>query len=466
MFDDTIAAISTAVSEAGISIIRISGPEAVSAADRIFRTPKGNRILKEVPTHTIHYGYIVDGEETVDEVLVSVMRAPRSFTAEDIVEINCHGGILSTRRVLETVLACGVRAAEPGEFTRRAFLNGRIDLSQAEAVGLLIGAKNEYALRNSVSQLKGSVLEAISRLRGEILHVVAGIEAALDDPEHYSAEEMADRLRENVGGWQRQIRKLIDSAQDGRMITEGVRTVIVGRPNAGKSSLMNYLAGADLSIVTEIAGTTRDVLTQTINLRGVTLLLTDTAGIRRAVDKVEKIGVERARENARGADFILYVVDSSVSLDESDQEIMDLLRTEKKPALILLNKTDLAPVTTEEALREELDRYGLSSLPVLPVSVTGGSGLGQAEDKIIEIVYGGRLSVSEGLTITSVRQKNLLVQAAGSLEKVSTSIEMNMPEDFLTIDLMDACDALGAITGEQAGEDLINEIFSKFCMGK
>ncbi len=466
MVQDTIAAISTAVSEAGIGIVRVSGPDAVCAADGIFRTPKGRRILQSVPSHTIHYGYIFDGDETVDEVLVSVMRAPRSFTAEDTVEINCHGGILATRRVLETVLAAGVRPAEPGEFTKRAFLNGRIDLSQAEAVGLLISAKNEYALKNSVSQLKGSVLEAVRGLRGQILLEIARIEAALDDPEHYSLDGVPEALKEKIGVWEGQLKKLIDSAHDGRMITEGIRTVIVGRPNAGKSSLMNYLAGADCSIVTEVAGTTRDVLTQTVNLRGITLLLTDTAGIRDTEDRVEKIGVERARENARNADLLLYVVDSSAPLDENDKEIMELLRESGTPALVLLNKTDLEAATTGEMLKAALYENGLAGQEVLPVSLTTGNGLSQAEEMITQIVYGGRLQVSEGLTITSVRQKNLLVSARESLLKTSKSIELNMPEDFLTIDMMDACEALGDITGEHAGEDLVNEIFSKFCMGK
>ena len=324
---DTIAAVATAVSPSGIGIIRISGPDAIAAADRIFRSPGGKIVLSEVPSHTIHYGFITDPEDrdaVLDEVLVSVMKAPRSYTAEDTVEINCHGGVLAVRKVLNTVLKYGVRAAEPGEFTKRAFLNGRIDLSEAEAVMDLIESKNEYALRNSVSQLRGSLFNVIRTVREEMLLEAAHIEAALDDPEHYDYEEFIPQLDTLRNSWSEQISRLIDTADTGRLIREGIRTAIVGRPNAGKSSLLNLLLGEERAIVTDIAGTTRDVLTETMNLEGITLIVTDTAGIRETADPVEKIGVERAKKSLDEADLVISVIDSSSPVTGEDREVIRL----------------------------------------------------------------------------------------------------------------------------------------------
>jgi tRNA modification GTPase len=459
MEKETIAAISTAVSESGIGIIRISGEDAFAVIDRIYRARGKEKKLSEAPSHTIHYGFICDGEETIDEVLVMLMRGPRSFTAENTVEINCHGGVYAMRRILETVLKNGARPAQPGEFTKRAFLNGRIDLSQAEAVIDVIQAKNEYALKSSLSQLKGSVQESISGLRSEILYHIAFIESALDDPEHISLDGYPERLQMELSSWKEKLQSLIDSAENGRMIKEGIKTVIVGKPNAGKSSLLNLLIGEERAIVTDIAGTTRDILTETINMNGITLNIMDTAGIRTTDDVVEQIGVRRAIEHADDADLIIYVVDASTELDENDATIIQMLQGRK--AIVLLNKSDLPPVTTETLLREKLP-----DITVLPVSAKQETGIHELEQCIREMFYQGELSFNDEVFITNIRQKNLLIEAKNSLEQVEQSIALQMPEDFFSIDLMDSYEALGKITGEQVGEDLVNEIFSKFCMGK
>lgn len=459
MGSDTIAAISTAVSESGIGIIRISGAEAFLVADRIYRGKKGQKKLSDCPTHTIHYGYIWDGDEVIDEVLVMLMRAPRSFTAEDTVEINCHGGVYAMKRILETVLKYGARPAEPGEFTKRAFLNGRIDLSQAEAVIDVIQAKNEYALKSSISQLKGSVQEAVAGLRKEMIYQIAFIESALDDPEHISLEGYPARLKETLDQWIRKLQKLIDSAENGRRIKEGIKTVIVGKPNAGKSSLLNLLVGEERAIVTDIAGTTRDILTETIQLNGITLNIVDTAGIRETEDVVEKIGVRKAEENLQDADLIIYVVDSSTKLDENDEKIIEMLKGRK--AIVLQNKTDLEPVTTEEMLRQRIREH-----EILPISAREQTGLDRLEQCVKEMFYQGEISFNDQVYITNIRQKNLLIVSLESLRQVENSILMDMPEDFFSIDLMNAYEALGEITGEKVGEDLVNEIFGKFCMGK
>lgn len=459
MYQDTIAAISTAVSESGIAIIRVSGEEAFSVVDRIYRSPNGVKRLSEVPSHTVHYGFIMDGAETVDEVLVTVLRAPRSFTAEDTVEVNCHGGVYAAKRVLETVLKNGARLAEPGEFTKRAFLNGRIDLSQAEAVIDVIQAKNEYALKSSVSQLKGSVQEAVVSLRKEILYQIAYIESALDDPEHISLDGYPSQLEQKNTTWMERLQKLVDSSENGRLIKEGIKTVIVGKPNAGKSSLLNLLVGEERAIVTDIAGTTRDILTETIQLNGITLNLADTAGIRQTEDLVEKIGVAKAEETVQDADLIIYVVDSSTPLDENDDKIISML--EGKKAIVLQNKTDLRMVTTEEMLRKKIIGH-----PVIAVSAREKTGLEQLEACIKHMFYQGEITFNDQVYITNIRQKNLLESALESLKQVKNSIHLQMPEDFFSIDLMSAYESLGEITGETIGEDLVNEIFSKFCMGK
>ena len=460
MYKDTIAAISTAMAGAGIGIIRVSGPEAVSVVDRIYYSRDNKKKLADQPSHTIHYGFIQDADEVLDEVLVMLMRAPRSFTAEDTVEINCHGGIYAMKRVLDVVLKNGARPAEPGEFTKRAFLNGRIDLSQAESVIDVIQAKNEYALKSSISQLKGSVNRKIRQLRERILYQVAFIESALDDPEHISLDGYPDKLENETELLLAEVNKLIASADNGRMIKEGIQTVILGKPNAGKSSLLNALLGEERAIVTDIAGTTRDVLEETINLSGITLNIVDTAGIRSTQDKVEQIGVGRAKEKAELADLILYVVDSSMELDENDGEILSFL--DGKKAIILLNKSDLESVVTPEMIQKCTE----NAYPVIEMSLKENRGIDQLEQKIKDLFYHGEISFNDEIYITNARQKSSLKEAAEALQKVQESISMGMPEDFFSIDLMSAYEALGAIIGEAVGEDLVNEIFGRFCMGK
>lgn len=456
--ETTIAAISTAMSASGIGIVRISGEDAMNVIARIYRSKNGRKNIKKVKTHTIHYGYIYDGDETVDEVLVMVMRGPKTYTGEDTVEIDCHGGVYAMKRVLETVLKNGAQVAEPGEFTKRAFLNGRLDLSQAEAVMDVIQAKSEVALKSSVEQLKGSVLRAVKEIRGKLLHHIAYIETALDDPEHFDLEGYPQELLEVAEEQKKKVQKLLKSADDGKMIQEGIRTVILGKPNAGKSSLLNFLVGEDRAIVTEIAGTTRDTLEEYISLHGISLRIIDTAGIRETEDVVEKIGVEKARQMAEKADLILYVVDSSQPLDENDKEIMDLLRGRK--SLVIYNKTDLASAVDMGRLREK------TGSQVIPVSVVEETGIEDLEKAIREMFFQGEISFDDEVYITNARHKTALEEAEKSLEMVTESIEAGMPEDFFSIDLMGAYEALGRILGESLGEDLVNEIFSKFCVGK
>lgn len=459
MKGETIAAISTAMNDAGIGIIRISGKDAFQIADKVYKSKSGKKNLSGQPSHTIHYGYVCDGETVIDEVLVMLMRAPRSFTAEDTVEINCHGGIVAMKKILETVIKNGARPAEPGEFTKRAFLNGRIDLSQAEAVIDIIHAKNEYALKSSVSQLKGAVHKAVDEIRKEVIYEIAFIESALDDPEHISLEGYTDRLAKENEKWILEVQKLIDSSENGRVLTEGIKTVIVGKPNAGKSSLLNLMVGEERAIVTDIAGTTRDILQESINLNGITLNVVDTAGIRDTEDAVEKIGVDRAKEYAKDADLIIYVVDSSTGLDENDEDIIRLIADRK--TAVLLNKTDLEMVTGEEELRKRLP-----DKRIIPISAKEHTGIELLEDTLKEMFFGGELSFNDQVYITNIRHKTALMEAQESFLQVRESIEMQMPEDFYSIDLMAAYESLGRIVGESVGEDLVNEIFSKFCMGK
>lgn len=456
--DKTIAAISTAMSASGIGIVRISGDEAMEVISRIYRSKNGNKDIKKVKSHTIHYGFIYDGEEVVDEVLVMIMKGPHTYTGEDTVEIDCHGGVYAMKRVLETVLKNGAEIAEPGEFTKRAFLNGRLDLSQAEAVMDVIQAKNSMALKSSVEQLKGSVLRAVKEIRSKLIYHIAYIESALDDPEHISLDGYPQELLEVVEKESKEISELLKTADDGRMIQEGIKTVILGKPNAGKSSLLNYLVGEDRAIVTEIAGTTRDILEEYISLNGITLRVIDTAGIRDTEDVVEKIGVGKARQMAEDADLILYVVDSSMPLDENDQEIMELLKGRK--SITIYNKTDLTPVVDVEFLKEK------TASPVIPISAVEETGISQLEDEIRRMFFQGELSFNDEVYITNARHKAALEEALESLKLVKNSIEMGMAEDFFSIDLMNAYESLGRIVGESVGEDLVNEIFSKFCVGK
>ena len=474
---DTIAAIATAMSDSGIGIIRISGEEAIQIVNKIYRTKSGKKIFSDFSSHTIHYGYIVDKKENydsddydiIDEVMVSVMKAPNSYTTEDTVEINCHGGVFIMNRILETVIKNGAMLAQPGEFTKRAFLNGRIDLSKAEAVMDIIHSKNQFALESSVNQLRGSISDLIKKLRDELIFEIAFIESALDDPEHISLDGYHDRLLEKTKNIIDQLKKLLDSADNGKILKEGINTVIVGKPNVGKSSLLNLMVGEDKAIVTDIAGTTRDVLEENIKLHGISLNIIDTAGIRSTEDVVEKIGVEKAKKYALDADLIIYVVDASVPLNESDHDIINMIVGKK--SIILLNKTDLNNVVSEDIIIDEIykvsKRKDLSeNIHIIKISTKENTGIDLFEETIKNMFFNGEISFNDEVIITNMRHKEAIMDAYNSMLQVNISLENDMPEDFYSIDLMSAYASLGTIVGEEVGEDLVNEIFSKFCMGK
>ena len=455
---DTIAAISSAAGNSGIGIIRISGDEAIEVVDKIFRPANKNKKLANVESHTVHYGHIMDGDKTLDQVLVIVMKNPHSYTGEDTVEIDCHGGMLILKKVLDLVLKNGARTAEPGEFTKRAFLNGRIDLSQAEAVMDLINSKNDFALNSSIEQLKGGVSDAIKDIRKDIIYHIAFIESALDDPEHISLdgydEEITEMLNENID----KISKLVNSFDNGRIMKEGIKTVILGKPNAGKSSLLNLMLGEDRAIVTDIEGTTRDTLEENINFNGLSLKIIDTAGIRDTEDLVERIGVNKAKEIAKEGDLIIYVVDGSRELDDNDREIIKLIND--KQAIILVNKSDMDTVINIDELKKDSNR------DVILFSAKNGEGMDQLEEEIRNMLSSGKVTYNDQVYITNARHKEALENALESLKQVKNSVDAGMPEDFYSIDLMDAYTDLGLIIGESVEDDLVNEIFSKFCMGK
>lgn len=461
MKTETIAAIASAMTNSGIGIIRISGEDAFDVIDKIYRPQKGNKFLSQCKSHTIHYGHIYDEDEIIDEVMVLLMRAPNSYTREDTVEIDCHGGTLVMRRILEVVLKNGARPAEPGEFTKRAFLNGRIDLSQAESVMDVISSKNDFALKSSMQQLNGALTEKIKEIRGKIIHEIAFIESALDDPEHISIDGYGENLLIIIEELIQKMNQMIASSENGSLLKEGINTVIVGKPNAGKSSLLNALVGRERAIVTDIAGTTRDVLEEQINLNGITLNIMDTAGIRSTEDVVEKIGVDKALSLVDKADFIIYVVDTSTALDENDEKIIDAIR--EKKAIILLNKSDLTQVTGEDEIKEKLSG---ADHKMIAISAKENLGIDVLEETITEMFFHGTISFNDEVYITNIRHKNALIQAVESLKLVKQSVENGMPEDFYSIDLMNAYEELGTIIGEAVEDDLVNEIFSKFCMGK
>ena len=461
MKTETIAAIASAMTNSGIGIIRISGEDAFDVIDKIYRPQKGNKLLSQCKSHTIHYGHIYDEDEIIDEVMVLLMRAPNSYTREDTVEIDCHGGTLVMRRILEVVLKNGARPAEPGEFTKRAFLNGRIDLSQAESVMDVISSKNDFALKSSMQQLNGALTEKIKEIRGKIIHEIAFIESALDDPEHISIDGYGENLLIIIEELMQKMNQMIASSENGSLLKEGINTVIVGKPNAGKSSLLNALVGRERAIVTDIAGTTRDVLEEQINLNGITLNIMDTAGIRSTEDVVEKIGVDKALSLVDKADFIIYVVDTSTVLDENDEKIIDAIR--EKKAIILLNKSDLTQVTGEDEIKEKLSG---ADHKMIAISAKENLGIDVLEETITEMFFHGTISFNDEVYITNIRHKNALIQAVESLKLVKQSVENGMPEDFYSIDLMNAYEELGTIIGEAVEDDLVNEIFSKFCMGK
>ena len=479
---DTIAAISTAMNNSGIGIIRISGPDAFSVITGIFRPADPRKDMKEVPGHTVHYGHIMDGDHTVDEVLVLIMKAPHTYTREDTVEIDCHGGMFVMQKVMELVLQAGARAAEPGEFTKRAFLNGRIDLSQAEAVIDVINAENDFALGSAITQLKGSVSEKIRQQREILLEQIAYMEAAMDDPEHYEMEGYGKELAPIVQDVQETVAQLIRTSDDGRILKEGIRTVILGKPNVGKSSLLNALLGMERAIVTQIPGTTRDALEESIRLGDITLNIVDTAGIRQTRDVIEQIGVEKAKEYAKEADLIIWVIDRSRSLDDNDRSIAEIITGKK--AMILINKTDLDPVISREDVaalllnhredaaallpghRKDADHDPIGEFPLIEISAKDHTGIEAVTETLRHMFYNKEINFNDQVYITNIRQKEALKAAGSSLEKVMESIRADMPEDLYTIDLMDAYACLGRVIGESVEDDLADEIFSKFCMGK
>lgn len=460
MNTDTIAAIATAMSNSGIGIIRVSGNESIEIVDHIFKNSKKENSLKRYKSHTIHYGFIYDENKILDEVMVSVFKSPHSFTTEDTVEINCHGGILVLQKILELLIKNGARLAEPGEFTKRAFLNGRIDLSEAEAVMDVISSQNEMALQSSVKQLQGSVSDKVKELRSEIIYEIAFIESALDDPEHISLDGFTERLENKIEFLSSSVDKLLSTAENGKMIREGIRTVIVGKPNAGKSSLLNLLAGEEKAIVTEIAGTTRDIIEENINLKGIHLHIIDTAGIRKSDDIVEQIGVEKAKKYTADADLVIYVLDSSVPLDQNDYDIMEMIR--EKKCIILFNKTDMESLVSFDDLKDKTD----DSHIMIKISAKENTGIDDFEKAVEKMFFQGKIRENDEVMITNMRHKEALLEVKESLLQVKKSLDAGMPEDFYSIDLMSAYQSLGRIIGEETSEDLVNEIFSKFCMGK
>lgn len=458
MSKDTIAAIASGMTHGGIGVIRVSGNEAIQIVDTVFQAKKAGKKLINEETYTCHYGYIFDGEEKIDEVIVLLMKAPRSYTAEDTVEIDCHGGILVMRKILDLLVKHGARPAEPGEFTKRAFLNGRIDLSQAESVMDVIAAQNEFALKSSMNQLNGNLSKEVKDLREKILHETAFIEAALDDPEHYELDGYSEKLELVVDELLDRMNHLLETSDNGQILKEGIHTIIVGKPNAGKSSLMNVLLGNDRAIVTDIAGTTRDVLEEHLNLDGIQLNVVDTAGIRSTEDVIEKIGVDRAREYVTRADLILYVVDSSRALDEDDDEIIEMIRD--KNVIVILNKTDLDPILSKEDLEKKMDA------PIVLISAKEQSGLENLKNKIKDLFFHGELSYNDEVYLTNARHKSAFMNSVESLKLVKQSIEDLVPEDFYTVDLLNAYEQLGLVIGESVTDDLVDKIFHEFCMGK
>ncbi len=461
-FSDTIAAVATGMNQGGIGIIRISGEKAIEIADSVFVPNKKGKEIRNLPSYTAAYGNIIEKNDEekriIDEVIVLVMKAPSTYTKEDVVEIDCHGGLQVMNQILHLLLKNGARLAQPGEFTKRAFLNGRIDLSQAESVMDLISAKSDLAAKTALSQLKGSLKEKIENLRKQLIHNIAYIESALDDPEHYSLDGFYKTLDELLMKMEKEISHLIRTAEDGKMMKEGIRTVILGKPNAGKSSILNVMIGKERAIVTDIAGTTRDTLEEFISIYGIPLNIVDTAGIRNTDDVVEKIGVDKSIEAMEEADLILLIIDASVALDENDFQIMEKIKD--KQVIILQNKSDLDYVVNKEEILSHLDK------PIINISAKEQTGFEDFYQLLNDMFFHGSLSYNDEIYITNMRHKEALEEALDSIRLVRKSIEDSMPEDFYSIDLMAAYERLGYIIGESVEDDLVDTIFREFCMGK
>lgn len=455
---DTIAAIATGMGNAGIGIIRISGGQAIEIADKIFFPKNKNKAIKNMDSYTAAYGHIKYEDEIYDEVIALVMHAPATYTAEDVVELDCHGNITVMKRIFDLIIRLGARPAEAGEFTKRAFLNGRIDMSQAESVMDLVHAKNDMAVKASVCQLTGGLNKIISGLREKLLYNIAYIESALDDPENYSLDNYSQNLKETVDNMLITVNNLIKSSDNGRFIKEGIRTAIVGRPNAGKSSVLNMLLGEERAIVTEVAGTTRDTLEEQLNIDGITLNIVDTAGIRDTEDLVERIGIGRALDTISEADLVLYIVDGSMPLDENDFLIMDEIKG--KTCITLINKNDKEIVVDKLLITSKIDTE------ILEISAKEGTGKRELHDLLKKMFFRDKIRFNDEIYITNLRHKALLYDAKDSLNRVIGSIAAGMGEDFFTIDLMAAYQSLGKIIGEELEDDLVNKIFSEFCMGK
>ncbi|EJY51728.1 tRNA modification GTPase TrmE [Enterococcus faecium 504] len=457
---DTIAAISTPPGEGAISIVRLSGDQAVQLADKVYQS--GNKRLSEVPSHTIHYGHIVDpkSNQLVDEVMVSVMRAPKTFTREDVVEINCHGGIVVVNQILQLLLREGARLAEPGEFTKRAFLNGRVDLSQAEAVMDLIRAKTDKAMGLALNQLDGNLSALIRSLRQEILETLAQVEVNIDYPEYDDVEELTTKLLlEKAQMIQQRIQALLATSKQGKVLREGLSTAIIGRPNVGKSSLLNHLLREEKAIVTDIAGTTRDVIEEYVNVRGVPLKLIDTAGIRETEDVVERIGVERSRKALAEADLILLVLNQSEPLTAEDEQLLEATSGLKR--IILLNKTDLPVQLEQEKLKKLIENE-----PVFSISVAKNDGLDRLESAISDLFFSGETGERDATYVSNTRHIALLEKASLSLEEVIAGIDAGMPVDLVQIDMTRCWDYLGEVVGDSVQDELITQLFSQFCLGK
>ena len=456
--DDTIAAIATAPGEGGIGIIRISGEKSLQVAQSIFKSKSG-KMIKDYNARTLIYGTVVDNEKVIDEVLVAYMKGPNSYTAEDVIEINCHGGFISVKKILELILSKGVRLAEAGEFTKRAFLNGRIDLSQAEAIIDVIKSKTDMAHEVAQSQLEGSLAKKIKDLRMNVTEVLAHLEVYIDFAEEDVEEITYQTLEEKALELRNEIIKLYDTAESGKILRDGLKTVIVGKPNVGKSSLLNSILGENRAIVTDIAGTTRDVIEEFVNIKGIPLKIVDTAGIRETEDVVEKIGVEKSRESFSTADLVIMVLDASRKLSEEDMEILESLKNKK--TIVLLNKMDLEPQIELEKIEEFVN-----SEDIIKISALKHQGIEELQDKIEAMVYHGSVKNSSNLMITNSRHKDALFKAYESINDAISAIEQRMPYDFIEVDFKNIWDYLGYINGDTVREDLLDTIFANFCIGK